>query len=101
MSCRYVDEHVWLAAVAYFDGACAYCGSTRRPLTADHLLAKSRGGTDTPSNIVPACEECNQRKGTTDWREFMMSMPNFSQERMNKVFNWRRICRQARVGGEQ
>ena len=98
MSSRYVDDAVWLQAVAYFEGACAYCGSTRHPLTADHLLARSRGGGDVPSNIVPACEACNQAKGTMDWREYMMSMPTFSQDRMNRVFNWRRICRQAKIG---
>lgn len=31
-------------------------------LTKDHLVPRSRGGTTTPENIVPACEECNQKK---------------------------------------
>lgn len=101
MSSRYVEDHVWLTCLSYFDGACAYCGSTRKELTCDHLLAKSRGGSDEPSNIVPACPECNQAKGAQDWREYMMGMDTFSQERMNKVFNWRRICRQAKIGGDK
>ena len=97
MTCRYVPEHVWLTCLAYFDGACAYCGTTKKALTADHLVPKSQGGTDTAENIVPCCEECNQAKKDREWREYIMSTECFSQERMNKVFSWRRVCRQARL----
>ncbi len=91
--CRYLEKYEWLVCLEHFDGCCAYCGTSKKKLTADHLVAKSRGGKDEASNIVPACETCNQNKGTSDWREFMMSMSTFSQERMNKVFSWRRIGR--------
>ena len=98
MSCRYIDDYAWLTCVTYFDGECAYCGRSNAALTADHLVAKANGGTDTPSNIVPACEECNEAKGAMDWRDFIMGLNNFSQERMNRIFNWRRICKQAKIG---
>lgn len=81
----------------YFGGECAYCGCTRERLTADHLVPRGRGGGNTPDNIVPACYSCNQAKGTKDWRDFLMSLDNFSQERMNRIFNWRRIASQAGV----
>ena len=61
-------------------------------------MPKSKGGKDTPENIVPACECCNSEKANKDWRDYMMSRPDFSQERMNRIFDWRRICRQAKVG---
>ena len=41
---------------------CQYCGSTRN-LTIDHLIPKSRGGEDTWSNPLLACESCNLKKG--------------------------------------
>ena len=91
--CRYIPEYVWLTCLEHFDGCCAYCGSSKHKLTADHLVAKSNGGKDEASNIVPACEACNQAKGASEWREFMMNMSTFSQERMNKIFSWRRIGR--------
>lgn len=97
MSCRYIPEWAWLSCLAYFDGACAYCGTTRARLTADHLVPKSKGGSDDPSNIVPACEACNEAKGDQEWHDFMINREDFSQNRLNKVFNWRRICAQARV----
>lgn len=99
MSCRYIDDNSWLTCLTFFGGACAYCGGTAARLTADHLIPKSAGGADSVDNIVPACEECNSEKGDRDWREYLMGKKNFSQERMNTIFNWRRIAKEARLGG--
>lgn len=44
---------------------CAYCG-TNENLTIDHLIPKSKGGQDHPSNLVLACLPCNNRKGSKD-----------------------------------
>jgi 5-methylcytosine-specific restriction endonuclease McrA len=41
---------------------CQYCGSTRS-LTIDHLIPKSRGGTDSWENVLIACSTCNVKKG--------------------------------------
>jgi 5-methylcytosine-specific restriction endonuclease McrA len=30
--------------------------------TADHVVPKSRGGTDDKDNVVPACRACNSKK---------------------------------------
>lgn len=41
---------------------CAYC---RGPATSvDHVWSRSRGGSDHPNNLVPACRTCNATKGT-------------------------------------
>lgn len=40
---------------------CAYCGGTDRVGT-DHVVPLSRGGTNTPDNIVPCCLPCNSSK---------------------------------------
>lgn len=98
MSCRYIEDHAWLTCLAYFNGECAYCGKSNEPLTADHLVSKAQGGPDAPENIVPACQHCNEQKADKDWRDFIMGLSNFSQARMNRIFDWRRICRQAKVG---
>ena len=50
-----------------FGNACVYCGyifketKMRRP-TVDHLMPKSRGGTDDLENLVISCEPCNKEK---------------------------------------
>jgi len=44
---------------------CQYCGD-KRPvgeLTLDHILPRSRGGDNSPVNVVTACVACNNRKG--------------------------------------
>ena len=43
---------------------CQYCGSrfSKQDLTIDHVLPRSRGGTDTWENMVLACVKCNVRK---------------------------------------
>ncbi len=42
---------------------CAYCGRSDIPLTIDHIIPKSKGGTDSWENLVCACTICNNRKG--------------------------------------
>jgi len=46
-------------------GMCFYCGGDIRlaDFTVDHVIPLSKGGKDTWSNIVGACEECNVEKG--------------------------------------
>ena len=48
---------------------CYYCG-VREPLTRDHREPLSRGGADDETNIVPACEWCNQKKKDLTEKEF-------------------------------
>lgn len=47
--------------------ACRYCGATAPdvPLTIDHVTPEALGGTDTPDNLVTACEPCNSGKTST------------------------------------
>ena len=44
---------------------CRYCGRTPDPLTVDHVYPKKEGGKSMPGNLVTACMECNNRKGTS------------------------------------
>lgn len=54
---------------AMFGGRCWMCGE---PATAtDHVIPLSRGGTNWPANLRPACGSCNSAKGAKDWRAFV------------------------------
>lgn len=63
------SQQQWAWRCALYDHRCAYCG---RPLytgslTVDHVKPISRGGSNWPANLVPACKACNQRKRLARW----------------------------------
>lgn len=49
---------------------CAYCGNGSLPLQVEHIVPKSRGGSDKVSNLTLACDSCNQLKGNRTAEEF-------------------------------
>jgi hypothetical protein len=53
--------------------ACAYCGTTEGRIVIDHIVPRSRGGTDAWNNLVLACIPCNERKGDRTPSEAGMS----------------------------
>ena len=50
--------------------ACAYCGAVGVPLEVEHIVPRSRGGSNRISNLALACHECNQVKGTLTAEEY-------------------------------
>lgn len=42
---------------------CSYCGRKDIPLEIEHIVPKSRGGSNRVTNLCLACHECNQKKG--------------------------------------
>ena len=49
---------------------CAYCGATNVPLEIEHIIPKSRGGSNRVSNLTIACHKCNLKKGNKTAAEF-------------------------------
>lgn len=49
---------------------CSYCGATEIPLQVDHIVPRSRGGSNRVGNLTLACEPCNLKKGTQTASEF-------------------------------
>lgn len=52
---------------------CVYCGS-KRNLTLDHVVPKSRGGTNDWTNLVTSCMKCNLKKANRTPEEARMVM---------------------------
>jgi len=48
---------------------CIYCGMDAD--TIDHLIPKSRGGSNMPDNLAPACRFCNLEKGNMTYGEYV------------------------------
>lgn len=52
---------------------CVYCGS-KKNLTLDHVIPKSRGGTNDWTNLVTCCSKCNRDKDNKTPDEAKMKM---------------------------
>lgn len=50
--------------------ACTYCYDTEGPFVLDHVHPVSRGGSNHPLNLTPACERCNSQKGAMPWAQW-------------------------------
>lgn len=62
-------EQEWVALKLKCKYRCLCC-KKKKPLTRDHIVPLSQGGTDDIKNIQPLCGRCNSLKGTnsTDFR---------------------------------
>jgi 5-methylcytosine-specific restriction endonuclease McrA len=56
--------------LAKFGRQCVYCDITNVPLNIDHVVPRSRGGSNRITNLVLACVPCNQAKGNRSVTEF-------------------------------
>ena len=54
---------------------CAYCGAENVPFQIDHVVPRSRGGSDRASNLTLACGPCNQAKGNAAVADFLAGRP--------------------------
>jgi len=52
---------------------CGYC-SSKKDLTLDHILPKSRGGKNTWTNLVTCCKKCNNKKDDQTPKEAGMKL---------------------------
>lgn len=67
------------------DGKCRYCGKRlsiknhgqsgrRGAWQIDHSRSKANGGTDHLNNLVAACVDCNQEKGSRNGKSYKASL---------------------------
>lgn len=64
---------------------CQYCGSSRN-LTLDHILARSRGGDSSWSNLVVCCSVCNTKKANRPLEQTGMKLLKKPRAPHNPVF---------------
>lgn len=50
---------------------CAYCGAKDVPLEIEHIHPKSKGGSNSITNLTLSCHKCNTAKGTQDIKDFL------------------------------
>jgi 5-methylcytosine-specific restriction endonuclease McrA len=65
---------------------CAYCGESADTL--DHVRPRHKGGATVTTNLVPACRNCNRRKGSEEWREWFNRQDSYLLDRELAVLQW-------------
>ena len=58
-----------------WDRKCAYCGKTDIPLEIEHIVPKSKGGSNRVGNLTLACTACNRKKGNKPLEQFLSRKP--------------------------
>jgi 5-methylcytosine-specific restriction endonuclease McrA len=54
---------------------CAYCDKEGVPLEVEHIVPRSKGGSNRVSNLTLACISCNLEKGNRPIQEFLSDRP--------------------------
>ncbi len=68
------------------DHRCIYCGDPSQSI--DHVVPKSRGGLSVSENCVPACLDCNGRKGDTDVLDWYRRQRFYDPRRSMAIRAW-------------
>ena len=52
---------------------CCYCFDpvSKRNLTREHVVPRSKGGSDKQANVMPCCADCNHEKGDMSLLEYL------------------------------
>ena len=69
---EHFSEKDWGDTKKFFSHKCAYCGEEKK-LVMDHAVPinKQMMGEHRLGNLIPSCHECNSKKATKDFREFL------------------------------
>ncbi|HRW94176.1 MAG TPA: HNH endonuclease, partial [Thermotogota bacterium] len=64
---------------------CAYCGAENVPLEIEHIVPRSKGGSNRLDNLTIACRSCNQEKGGTLPKVWLKQLEAKGDPRASKV----------------
>lgn len=65
--------------------ACVYCGKKDTPLEVEHIVPKSRGGSNRVSNLTIACTACNQEKNSQLIGQYLADRPELLKRILAKT----------------
>ncbi|MCF7851623.1 MAG: HNH endonuclease [Simkaniaceae bacterium] len=64
---------------------CAYCSAKNTRLEIDHIVPKSKGGSDRVSNLTIACRACNLKKANHTLEDFLHKNKNLYSAILSKT----------------
>jgi hypothetical protein len=75
-------QHIFQA----WNNKCAYCLTVADTL--DHVRPRHKGGATVVSNLVPACQDCNRRKGSEHWRKWYQEQDYWLIDQELQIAHW-------------
>ncbi len=72
------------ALLEHWGRNCVYCERNNQPLEVEHILPKSKGGSDRFSNLTLSCTSCNQDKGNKLIEEYLADNQTLLQKIKSK-----------------
>ena len=66
---KWIKQFLRLAIYIRDNFTCIYCGK-QADLSLDHITPYSKGGADTPNNLVTCCVHCNRKRGNKAVEDF-------------------------------
>ncbi|WP_320677716.1 HNH endonuclease [Prochlorococcus sp. MIT 1300] len=67
------------------NSSCQYCGYNGDKLSIDHVIPRSRGGSDSWENVTTACLPCNIKKGSRTPAEAHMKLRKPPHKPLNSL----------------
>ena len=85
-----ITKEQWLECMTFFDWKCAYSGESliKENRTIDHIDSLNKGGRHEIWNLAPMCRSYNISKHDKDMLEWYQKQPFFSEERLQKIYEW-------------
>lgn len=78
----------WEFCLEFFEGCCAYTGKKLDNLEVEHIVPISKGGTSFIWNLCPSSKTANTSKNNSNMEEWYKKQPYFSEERLQKIYDW-------------
>lgn len=77
----------WNKALNYFGNKCCYCGK-QLPLSQEHFIPVTKGGSYSEDNIIPACTSCNTSKRDRLFSDWYPKYKYYSKHREQAIINY-------------
>ena len=91
---RGITSEQWYKMMEFFEWKCAYSGeylggdNKDKKRTVDHIIPLDNGGLNEPWNCVPMYRPYNTSKHTRNMEEWYKQQDFFSEERLQKIYEW-------------
>lgn len=78
----------WHKCLKYFNNQCSYCGMSSGELEQEHIVPLSKNGSNTATNVIPACRSCNASKSDKTLEMWYSKQFFYDREREEMIYKW-------------